>query len=229
MHIPALLNPIALPDEYIQLCHSLGLCRTYADGEMIHQRGDPKPGLSIVYQGQVKIGNYGADGKYYLTLISGPGETFGEFTLMAKLPRTHTVESYGPSQIIQLNQNAFHRAIDLTPELQTTLFAMMAAKLHIALEVLEDTRRLPVIVRVAKNLLSLFDKTPTATIQITQRDMAQFLGVTELAVHKALRKLSEQALLTLHYGSIRIQNPNAFRSWVNQHTLLGTVMPNKSP
>lgn len=71
----------------------------YTDKQMIHCRGDQKPGLSIVKSGTVQVGVSGADGTFVLTTILGPGECFGEFTLFTELPRTHDIFAAGDTYI----------------------------------------------------------------------------------------------------------------------------------
>ncbi|MFB1034938.1 MAG: hypothetical protein QMC38_06285, partial [Sinobacterium sp.] len=64
-----ILNSInaAMPEELLIQCSQFAPIKEYSDGYTIHNRGDLKSGLSIVYCGQVKLGNYGMDGKYQQT------------------------------------------------------------------------------------------------------------------------------------------------------------------
>ncbi len=57
-----------MPDDYVELCLPFGTLRTYAATSTIHDRGSKNKGLSVVVSGEVKIGNYGLDGSYQITI-----------------------------------------------------------------------------------------------------------------------------------------------------------------
>ena len=52
-----ILNSItaAMPEELLIQCSQFAPIKEYSDGYTIHNRGDLKSGLSIVYCGQVKL------------------------------------------------------------------------------------------------------------------------------------------------------------------------------
>lgn len=204
-----------LSQNEIDLCEQYGVVIDYPNEATIQHRGDIKPGLSIVKTGSVKIGNYGADGKYFLTQIARLGDTFGEFTLLAELPRTHTAEAFGQCSLIQVSPANYFRLVEEHPQFQQKLFIMMSIKLHQALEALEDARRLPVITRVAKLILSETSTSSSQEVQVKQSDIAGLLGVTVLAVHKALQQLQLDGLVQLKYKRIEVNDVETLANWVN--------------
>jgi CRP-like cAMP-binding protein len=213
---------LCLTEDLVLAALKFGKLQTYSDKEMVHARGDKSVGLSIVETGLIKFGNYGLDGKYYLTRMMSRGETFGEFTLFANLPRTHTAESYGESRVLHLTESGFKKLCQAEPDFQTQLMSLLAIKLHTCLEVLDDITRLSLPVRLAKLLLNVLQQNNEINIPnrvlLTQSDLAALLGVTVLSTHKALKKLAEVQLITINYGNITINNITQLIAWVETHS-----------
>lgn len=212
---------LSLTEELILVALKYGKLVNYADKEIVHARGDKSVGLSIIESGQVKFGNYGLDGQYRLTRMMTRGETFGEFTLFAHLPRTHTAESYGESRVLKLTQSGFHELCNAVPAFQTQIMALLAIKLHTCLEILDDITRLPLSVRLAKLLVSLQQQQHNKPeILITQTDLSTLLGVTVLSAHKALKKLTALGLIKPYYGGIMIHDSKQLIHWVEVNSSL---------
>lgn len=205
---------------------TFGRCVEYQDNETIHYRGDLLPGLSIVYSGQVRVGNYGLDGHYQLTTILEKGETFGEFTLFANLPRTHNAEANNKTQVIQMNVAQYNGFIKAYPQVEKMLLSSLANKLHQTLENLDDVLRLPTHTRLAKILFKLSKQQQTQILKVKQNQCAQWLGVTVLSAHKALKKLQNEQLIKTAYGVIHIENMSALREWL---LLQSSIFPLQDP
>lgn len=204
--------------DLLESALTFGRCAEYQDNETIHSRGDQLAGLSIVYSGQVKVGNYGLDGHYQLTTILEKGETFGEFTLYANLPRTHNAEAIGKTQVIQMSVSQYNAFIKEYPIAEKMLLSSLANKLHQALENLDDVLRLPTHTRLAKILFKLSKTQQTNTIKVKQNQCAQLLGVTVLSAHKALKKLQKEQLICTAYGVIHIENIDTLQEWLLQRS-----------
>lgn len=106
-----------MPEELLMKCAKFAPIKEYSDGFTIHKRGELKPGLSIIYSGQVKVGNYGLDGKYQHTTTLLKADTFGEFTLFNNLPRTHHALAIGDTKVIQMSTSQFNQCVKEHPEL----------------------------------------------------------------------------------------------------------------
>ena len=196
----------------------------YRDGVLIQARGDATPGLSVVRGGAVRIGNIGADGAHLTTAVLGLGQTFGEMTLFADLPRTFDARAYGPTTIGHINKTRFDRLLQAHPELAKPLLRSLSTQLHAALEFIDDLRRLPLIVRVAKVLATMVNTSKnTIVLETTQAALADTIGVTRVSVANTLAELEREGLVRRGYGAIEIPDVKGLLSWVEQSSQLTPV------
>lgn len=206
----------ALPDDLRSALQSAAIPMKYVDGQRIHERGDVKPGLSIVRDGAVRFGNVGRDGSYMVTAVLGSGQTFGEFTLFADLPRTHDAEAIGDTLVDQVTRRRFEKVMDEHPDLRRLLLASLASRLHQALEFIDDIRRLPLNLRVAKTLAVMTQASDgPARLLVKQADLAETMGVSRVSMGKVLEELETIGLLERGYGAITIQDQQALHEWID--------------
>ena len=128
---------------------------SYAEGQLIQSRGDQNPSFSIVKSGSAHAGIFGEDGQFVMTTILRPGQTFGEFTLFADLPRTHDITAFDRTEIYDLPETKFFALYDEEPAFGRALFSSHLKRTHSLLELLDAMRRLPLRERTAKVLLNL--------------------------------------------------------------------------
>lgn len=198
----------------------------YRDGQLIHARGELQRGLSIVRSGAVRFGNAGEDGSYVTTTVMGPGQSFGEFTLFGDLPRTHDATAVGATVIDFLDQARVGRLLAEAPELWRILLVATTKRLHDALELLDDLRRLPLPALTAKLLLTLpRSREDPAAVRCNQADLAFTLGVSRVSIGKALSHLQEAGLVVLGYRTITIRDRTALRRWIARHRVLAPLRP----
>ena len=212
-----------LPLHILDQATGYGTRKRYSAGENIHLRGDRKPGLSVVIDGLVKVGNTGFDGAYQLTALLKKGDTFGEFTLFANLPRTHNADAFSDCEIVQLTTQQFEYWVSKEPALVAAMLANVSQKLHSALEMLDDTKRLALPVRLAKMLLALSAEQNSLHLALRQSDCAELLGVTVLSAHKALKVLAKEELLASRYGKIEISDRARLGEYVSAKASLHSL------
>jgi CRP/FNR family cyclic AMP-dependent transcriptional regulator len=209
-----------LNQDFIDICRGYSVLRFVNKGTQIHDRGDCKPGLSIVARGQVKIGNYGVDGQYQLATVLQKGDTFGEFTLFADLPRTHNAQALTDCEIYHISETSFHKLSSEHPDILSFLLGSLAVKLHVTLERLDDVLRLPTHVQLAKLLYQACLFNNNNVIKMRQSDCAERLGVTVLSAHKAIKKLIALNLISTSYGAICIEDKGAMAEWLENNLSL---------
>lgn len=213
-----LLQDLVAP-EFYELIQRRSQRRVFNDKQLIHHRGDTRPALSIVESGCVRVGNVGVDGSYLTTSILTRGQTFGEFTLLADLPRTHEATAVGATVVTQLSQGQFRRLYRSDPQFSTALLKIALLRTHAILEFVDDLRRLPLTVRVAKFFLA---RAQDGELRLRQEDLSFTFGVSRVSMGKALKQLATEGVLTLGYGRILLHGPQ-LRDWVAQGSLVAAV------
>lgn len=207
------LLPARLREQLVQVAH----ISRYSDGQLIHSRGEIKPGLSIVRSGAASVGVYGADGKFVMVTVLTPGESFGEFTVLTELPRTHDVAAVGATEIYQIPVKKFLPIYDQHHDVAKALLKATLWRTHMLLETVDGMRRLSTLERTAKLLLSMLRVSDQTTlVNCRQSELAFTLGVSRVSVGKALKELAALNLIQLGYRKIILLNPDDLEHWVNQ-------------
>ncbi len=206
------------PDLQADLARIGALVR-YRPGQLIHQRGDRKPGLSIVVSGAVLFSATDAEGVRVATTRMNPGDSFGEFTLFAGLPRTHDATAIGETEINQITRAPFFALLDRRPALRDHLLKHLTRNLALAVGWLDDERRLPLRTRLAKRLLEFAaPDEDTHVVNITQHELAETLGVSRVALGQAVAFLRGEELIETGYGAIIVRDIEALSGWIAAET-----------
>ncbi len=204
-----------LDSDVIDRILAAGSSRSYSDGQVIQQRGDTQPGLSMVTSGQVVAGNVGLDGSLLVSALLRPGETFGEFTLFAGLPRTHTLWSQGESEITHVSAPRFMKLFDAEASIARAMITLTLQRNYEMMDFMDAQRRFSLAARVARLLLIAVDaKAGAATVECRHEDLAFMLGVSRVATGKALGKLAKDGLVARRYGFIEIPDVQLLRAMV---------------
>ncbi len=195
----------------------------YHHGQLIQTRGDTKSGLCIVREGAVRVGNQGKDGSYLTTSILTPGQCYGEFTLLAGLPRTHEMVAVGTTEIDEISKVRFLTLFDAEPKLAQALLRISLVRNHSLLEFMDDMRRLPLLVHVAKFVYQAAGG--KSEINIRQEDLAFTFGVSRVSMGKVLKRLAALGHLRLGYGKIELGPQPKFHEWLAEQSLIEPLSP----
>lgn len=85
----------------------MGSLKKYPADEYVFYEGDPGREMYIILQGKVEISLSNIDGSHMAVAKLGPGEFFGEMSLLEGLPRSANVQAVEDTILILLNQNNF--------------------------------------------------------------------------------------------------------------------------
>jgi CRP/FNR family cyclic AMP-dependent transcriptional regulator len=183
-----------------------GQIHLYQDRQTIHQRGDVNACLSIVKKGRVRIHAIGIDGDDVTVAIVSPGQTYGELTIFAHLPRAHDAEAIGRTEVIEIGSAAFDNLMIASDVLRRSVLENLAVLAAAAAHRIEEDRRLPLVSRVARTLLELAVKTDEGSLLVdfTQRALAEYIGVSRMSVSSCLADFQRKRILSTGYARIRI-------------------------
>ena len=192
--------------------------KSVSDGLQIHGRGDPADSVTFIESGSIRLSNVGIDGKRITTVRLGSGSAFGLLAIFAGGPRSHDAHAIGETELLVLSARRFIRLIDQEPAIRDRLLTYLSIRLTAALSGLEDERRLPLGVRLAKLLIRIGGT--SGVVERSQESIARELAASRVAVGTAIQELKRKGFLSTGYRQLVIQNSTALQAWVDSHLQL---------
>ncbi|WP_035911892.1 Crp/Fnr family transcriptional regulator [Knoellia sinensis] len=203
------------PDERVALLSRTTL-RHYRRAETLVSEGDPSDSLHLVEAGRLAVRVSTKDGNTATLNIIGPGDFFGELSLLHDLApaRSASVVALEPARTRSLSASAFaalrltHRGADqlLLQFIGRRVEELSARLVEVMYEDLD--RRME---RRLKELAETFADGPTGPVQIplTQEQLAQIVGGTRPSINEALQTLAERGVVELGRGRITVLDRRA--------------------
>lgn len=103
----------------------------YSAGATIIRRGDPGDGLYIVVAGLVQVCDVTADGSNGpVVAVFGPGEAFGELSLLDGKPRSASVMAAWDARCLFLPREPFQTHLDEHPRTALSLLQVLAGRMR---------------------------------------------------------------------------------------------------
>lgn len=106
---------------------------SYRQSESIVEAGQPGGSFYVIVEGEVKV----VKGSKVLTRL-GPGEFFGEISLLDGGPRTATVVAETPVVAIRVFKDSFEKVVAREPSVAAKILAVVARRLREAERHLND-------------------------------------------------------------------------------------------
>jgi hypothetical protein len=110
-----------LGDELARKLATESAERVYAIGEPVMREGDPGASMFVILSGRVEVTAREGDGPTIRLADLGPGESFGEMSLLTGAPRTATVTAVEETRLIELGKEPLRHAFEARPDLVTEL------------------------------------------------------------------------------------------------------------
>jgi len=204
-----------LDDAFQSELVNAGVVRVLASGTRLFARGDPDDGLYAVVDGAVCVTAVSEGGKeLLLTRIEAP-TWFGEISVFDREPRTHDVVADGDAAVLHIKSAALDAVLAKDASRWRALGLLVAGKLRLTFDVLEDLAALPLVSRLARRLVVLaeghggFVDHTKKTLTVTQEQLASMLSSSRQSVNQALKDLEGRGLIKVTYGRIDIVDHGA--------------------
>ncbi len=126
-----IIRELGLPAHWVEDLRPHLLRRTLAPGEGVIREGDPGNSLFAVHRGALHVVRAEERQEPYTGLfwkplaVLGPGEWFGEASLLTGAPRSATVVAFTEAEILELPKEAFEASLKREPELLERLVDLM--------------------------------------------------------------------------------------------------------
>lgn len=108
-------------EEALEEILSSTALRAYAEGDIIVTEGEQGSSLFLIVSGEVKVFTIGARGEHVPLAELGPGDFFGEVSLLTGKPRTATITAKSPVTAIELAKERVDKIAETHPGVRSVL------------------------------------------------------------------------------------------------------------
>lgn len=208
----------ALEQSALDQLASVVTRRQYRKGDAIFHKEDEGQSLFIVEEGAVRIYVPSVQGADLTLAILGPGDFFGDLSLLDGQPRSAGADAMETTRALILERSDFMDLMRSRPEAALAVMSIVSQRLRETDEMASDLAFLDVGGRLAKKLLELAsnhgvkrDDGMLLDVNITQEQLANMIGVTRESVNRNLGAFRRQGLIANQGRRIILRDPEALR------------------
>jgi CRP/FNR family cyclic AMP-dependent transcriptional regulator len=182
--------------------------RDISKGAYVFRAGDPGESFFLVNAGRIKV-CLSQEGREVALAELGPGDYFGELSVIDGQPRSADCVAVARSELLELPQGSFFKLLDENASIGRKLLVELCRRLREADKQIRTLAAVDTVGRVVRALLTLaerharregpmliFPKAPAP------RDVALLSGTSVETATRIMRQLTQQGLLNLHGKSL---------------------------
>lgn len=205
-----------LPEETYRAVCERAYRKRFADGEMLHLRGDTSPRLCIIAAGTVRLGRHHLDGSFNLVTELGVGGHFGDIGIQ-HAAYTHDGIAVGDCEINVIEAELLDELLRNEPGFALGIWRCNTARLNAVLGLYDDALTFGATVRLAKVIhIHIGNGELTDGVACRQRDFADLLGVSEVSIGTALKELEKAGLVETGYRCVKVPDKAKLQSWLRE-------------
>lgn len=187
--------------------------KRFAKGEVVFHREDPASHLYVIATGTVKIALPDETGREVVVAMYRGGDVFGELALFDQAARSATVTALSETVVYALAGEDFFGVLEKNPKAMRQLLALLARIVRRVSGQVGDLVFLDLEGRVAKYLLDLSELSE-GKVELTQEDLAAFVGGTRAAVNRALADLQKLGAIEVGRRHIEVRDPSKLKAQI---------------
>lgn len=197
-----------LPAEVVAQVRQLLVRRTARAGTHIFSKGGAPSGWYGVLEGEVAIMTSSAAGSEIVLTILDPGDWFGEVAIFANAANSHDAVARGNCELAFIPATGFRQLLAGQPELHGRFLTLLAQRVRLLVDIVEDFTTLPMAARLAKRVLAMNDSQAIGSVvrrgRVSQEEYALLVGATRQTVNQELRRWEKAGWIRIGYGGVEI-------------------------
>jgi CRP/FNR family cyclic AMP-dependent transcriptional regulator len=192
--------------------------RSYPRHGRLFYQGDPGSGLYVLASGLVKVVVTSEDGEEMVLVTLGPGDAFGELSIVDGGPRSASAEALEPTVALVITREVLLDLASRDSGLTEALLRTLGALLRRLTEQASDLVFLDLPGRMAKLLAVLAAERGVETpdgveldANLTQTDLAGMVGASRQSVNQILQGFARRGYLQVRGRRIVIHRLDLLR------------------
>ena len=181
--------------------------RTFAVGQPIFSIGSPGNSMMAVLSGSIRISIPAASGKEIVLAILQSGQVFGEIAVLDGKERTADAKAMTACHLAVLERADVLALLERHPSAWLKVVEVLCERLRRTDQQISELALLQLPVRLAKTLLRLAEDAAGTSprgveIQLSQRELGNFVGATRESVNKCLGEWQRTGILRIEENVI---------------------------
>jgi CRP/FNR family cyclic AMP-dependent transcriptional regulator len=217
-----LLN--GLSESALASIAALAQRKRYEARDVVVQQSEPGGDLFVIIEGHLKVVSAGADGRDIALGIMGPGEVFGEVSLLDGEPRSATNTAIDGCELLVIRREPFMRFLESSPKTAIELLRVLARRLRRLTERSDDVAFLRVGNRLAKRIADLAEKygqrLPSGSLRLTfklsQQEIGELVSATRESANKQIKVWEQAGLLSQQNGHLIVHDVARLREHIDE-------------
>ena len=198
-----------LTEQQIERLAAGSVRRNFPRGRVIVTEGEPSQSLYILLSGRAKVQRSDTEGKEVILAVIGPGECFGEMSLIDDSPRSASVITIDTSDFMAINKESFKSMMLSSPEMSLRIMAGLVRRLREADKKIETLALLDVYGRVARVLLDMSEKVGEERMirsRLPRQEITKMIGASREMVSRVMKGLeTEGYIVPLPEGKVLLR------------------------
>ncbi len=196
-------------DDDLRVMEAVAMEKHVPKGQVVLTEGEVGDSLYTIAAGRVKVFIGDEDGREIILKILGPGDFFGEMSLIDSQPRSASVSTLEASTFRVLSHADFEMCLERAPRIGSTVMQALAKRLRDADRKISTLALMDVYGRVANTLLELAINSNGKLIvgeKLSQQDIANMVGASREMVNRILKDLSDRGYISVEQKTITIHD-----------------------
>ncbi len=199
----------SFPEDQLRVLATMVMRKSAPRSNTIMAGGDPTDSLYIVLSGRLKVMMSDSDGKEVILSILGPGEFFGEMGLIDDEPRSASVVTIEPCELLQLAKRDFNKCLAENFEMAMAVMRGLVRRLREADRKIGSLALLDVYGRVARLLLDMaetVDGEKMVTKRLPKQGTAKMIGASREMVSRVMKDLQMGGYIEVRGSNIVLRD-----------------------
>ena len=199
----------SFPEDQLRMLTTMVTRRSAARSTTIMAGGDATDSLYIVLSGRLKVMMSDSDGKEVILSILGPGEFFGEMGLIDDEPRSASVVTIEPCELLSISKRDFKKCLSDNAEMSMAVMRGLVRRLREADRKIGSLALLDVYGRVARLLLDMAENVngeKVVTKRLPKQDIAKMIGASREMVSRVMKDLQTGGYIEMRGSNIVLRD-----------------------
>ncbi len=202
----------AVPAERLTTLAGQAAHHHVSAGELIVVESGESSGLWIIESGRVKVFRVSTDGREYILLLAGPGDSFNDISALDGGPNPANALALTDVTAWTLSAETLWAEFRANPALMQNALVIISQRMRHLVQQLDDLALCSVPTRLARYLLRQAENDALSGPGITRATVAAYLGTTPETVSRALRALEDMGAIRFDRQTILILREDLLRA-----------------